>query len=89
MSWPCNIAGLKARRGPPSAIANASLISADSAIASLNGFFAFSVNSSSMSMVNFSCCVDFASLLARRVTRRVTPQPMRAAVRMEAGDACF
>jgi hypothetical protein len=81
-----NITGLAMRRA---AIANASLISACSASARLNGFFAFSVNSPSMSMVNFSCCVDSASLSARRVTRRVTPQPMRAAVRMEAGDACF
>jgi hypothetical protein len=83
------IAGIDARRGLSFAIANASLISAESASARLNGFFAFSVNSPSMSMVNFSCCVDSASLSARRVTRRVTPQPMRAAVRMEAGDACF
>jgi hypothetical protein len=80
------ITGLAARR---IAIANAWLISADRACARLNGFFAFSVNSPSMSMVNVSCCVDFASLSARRVTRSVTPQPMRAAVPMEAGDACF
>jgi hypothetical protein len=83
------IAGNKARRTPRPAIANAWLISAESMSARLNGFFAFSVNSPSMSMVNFSCCVDSASLSARRVTRRVTPQPMRAAVRMKAGDACF
>jgi hypothetical protein len=56
----------------------------------LNAFFAISVNSPSMSMVNVSCCVCSApSPGARGVTRRVTPQPMRAAVRMEAGaDAC-
>jgi hypothetical protein len=57
----------------------------------LNAFFAISVNSPSMSMVNFCCCV--CSALKRSacgVTRRVTPQPMRAAVRMEAGaDACL
>ena len=47
----------------------------------LNGFFANSVNSPSMSMVNFSCCVCFAL----DVTREVTAQPMRSAVRMETG----
>lgn len=47
----------------------------------LNGFFANSVNSPSMSMVNFSCCVPFAL----DVTREVTAQPMRSAVRMETG----
>jgi len=51
----------------------------------LNAFFAISVNSSSMSMVNFSCCVGSAQKsCARGVTRRVTPQPTRAALRMEA-----
>jgi hypothetical protein len=51
----------------------------------LNAFFAISVNSPSMSMVNFSCCVDSAqNPCARGVTRRVTPQPTRAALRMEA-----
>jgi hypothetical protein len=57
----------------------------------LNAFFAISVNSPSMSMVNFSCCVCSAPITgARGVTRRVTPQPMRAAVRMEAGaHACL
>src|ERR1700687_1503335 len=57
----------------------------------LNAFFAFSVNSPSMSMVNFPCCVCSAPTAGTRgVTRRVTPQPMRAAVRMEAGaDACI
>src|ERR1700685_2048088 len=57
----------------------------------LNAFFAISVNSPSMSMVNFSCCVGSApKARARGVTRRVTPQPMRAAVRTEAGaDVCL
>jgi hypothetical protein len=41
----------------------------------LNGFFAISVNSPSMSMVNFCCCVGSAPKAARSVTRRVTPQP--------------
>ena len=47
----------------------------------LNGFFANSVNSPSMSLVNFSCCVRFAL----DVTREVTAQPTRLAVRMETG----
>jgi hypothetical protein len=52
----------------------------------LNAFFAISVNSPSLSMVNFSCCVCSApNPRARGVTRTVTPQPKRAAVRMEAG----
>jgi hypothetical protein len=52
----------------------------------LNAFFAISVNSPSVSMVNFSCCVCSApNRRARGVTRTVTPQPMCAAVRMEAG----
>ena len=52
----------------------------------LNAFFAISVNSPSMSMVNVPCCVCSApKLRVRGVTRRVAPQPMRAAVRMEAG----
>src|ERR1700689_452463 len=57
----------------------------------LNAFFAISVNSPPLSMVNFSCCVCFAPRpCARGVTRRVTPQPMRAAVRTEAGaHACL
>jgi hypothetical protein len=46
----------------------------------LNALFANSVNSLSMSMVNFSCCV----CCAPDVTREVTAQPMRSAVRMEA-----
>jgi hypothetical protein len=57
----------------------------------LNAFFAISVNSRPMSMVNFSCGVCSAlNSCARGVTRRATPQPMRAAVRMKAGaDACL
>src|ERR1700675_4432953 len=52
----------------------------------LNAFFAIYVNSPSVSMVNFSCCVGSVPKgRALGVTRRVTPQPMRAAVRMEAG----
>jgi hypothetical protein len=47
----------------------------------LNAFFANSVNSLSMSMVNFSCCV----CCAPNVTREVTAQPTRSAVRMESG----
>jgi hypothetical protein len=46
-----------------------------------NGFFANSVNSPSVSMVNFSCCVRFAL----DVTRGVAAQPTRSAVRMETG----
>jgi hypothetical protein len=59
--------------------------------ARLNAFFAISVNSPPLSMVNFSCCVG--SVLkpgASGVTRRVAPQPTRAAIRMEAGaHACL
>jgi hypothetical protein len=56
----------------------------------LNAFFAISVNSPPMSMVNFSCCVCSAlTPCACGVTRRVTPQPMRAAVRMEAGAHAY
>src|SRR5258708_35210682 len=52
----------------------------------LNAFFAISVNSPSMRMVNFPCCVGSALIPgARGATRRVTPQPMVAVVRMEAG----
>ena len=47
----------------------------------LNGFFANSVNSPSKSMVNFSCCVRSLP----NVTREVTAQPTRSAVRMETG----
>jgi hypothetical protein len=47
----------------------------------LNGFFANSVNSPSRSMVNFSCCVRSSP----DVTRELTAQPMRSAVRMESG----
>src|SRR3954470_11433103 len=51
----------------------------------LNALFAISVNSPSMSMVNFPCCV-FPALMSRtRGVRRVTPQPTCAAVVMEAG----
>ena len=51
----------------------------------LNALFAISVNSPSMSMVNFPCCVDGAPIsVARGVRRRVTPQP--AVVGMKAGD---
>jgi hypothetical protein len=54
---------------------------------SLNALFAFSVNSSSIRMVNFSCCVEFAltTTSARSVTRIVTPRPTHAALHMEAG----
>ena len=47
----------------------------------LNAFFANSVNSPSLSMVNFSCCVR----ILPDVTREVTAQPTRSAVRMETG----
>lgn len=47
----------------------------------LNAFFANSVNSLSMSMVNFSCCVRTPP----DVTREVTALPTRSAVRMESG----
>jgi hypothetical protein len=47
----------------------------------LNGFFANSVNSPSKSMVNFPCCVRSLP----HVTREVTAQPTRSAVRMETG----
>ena len=46
----------------------------------LNAFFANSVNSPSLSMVNFSCCVR----ILPDVTREVTAQPTRSVVRMEA-----
>src|ERR1700743_208580 len=51
----------------------------------LNAFFAISVNSPSMSMVNFSCCVCAPSSCASGVTRRVAPQPTRMEFRTEAG----
>jgi hypothetical protein len=59
--------------------------------ARLNGFFAISVNSPAMSMVNFSCCVCSApTSCVSGVTRRLAPQPMLAAVRMEVGaHACL
>src|SRR4051812_1723076 len=52
----------------------------------INALFAISVNSPSMSMVNFPFCV-FGALKSRAcgVERRVPPQPMCAAVVMEAG----
>jgi hypothetical protein len=54
--------------------------------APLNAFFAISANSPSMSMVNFSCCVCSApKSCALGVTRGMTAQPMRVAVRTEAG----
>jgi hypothetical protein len=57
----------------------------------LNAFFAISVNSPAMSMVNFSCGVGFArNAGSRGVTRSVPRQPMRAAIQMEAGaHACL
>jgi hypothetical protein len=60
-------------------------------LARLNAFFAISVNSPTMSMVNFSCCVCSAQKSsAFGVTRRMAPQPRYAAVRMEAGaHACL
>jgi hypothetical protein len=52
----------------------------------LNAFFAISANSPSMSMVNFSGCVCSApTSRAPGVTRGLTAQPMRVAVRTEAG----
>jgi hypothetical protein len=57
-----------------------------SLLARLNAFFAISVNSPAMSMVNFSCCVCSAQKsCVSGVTRKMAPQPMCAAVRMEAG----
>ncbi|HET7888000.1 MAG TPA: hypothetical protein VFL62_17390, partial [Bradyrhizobium sp.] len=47
----------------------------------LNCLFANSVNSPSKSMVNFCCCVRPLP----DVTRELTAQPMRSAVRMEIG----
>jgi hypothetical protein len=47
----------------------------------LNAFFANSVNSPSLSMVNFSCCVR----ILPDVTREVTAQPTRSVARMESG----
>jgi hypothetical protein len=52
-----------------------------SAAERLNAFFANSVNSPSMSMVNFSCCVRSTP----DVTREAAAQPTHSAVRMEAG----
>src|SRR3954462_2157149 len=56
----------------------------------INALFAISVNSPSMSMVNFPCCVGVVlNSGARGVRRTVTPQPMRAAVVMEAGADAY
>ncbi len=56
----------------------------------INAFFAISVNSPSMSMVNFPCCVVVALQSgARGVRRTVTPQPMCAAGVMEAGADAY
>src|SRR4029079_16031647 len=52
----------------------------------LNALFAISGNNPLVSMVNFPSCVCSAfRFSASGVTPRVTPQPMRAAVRMKAG----
>jgi hypothetical protein len=54
--------------------------------ARLNAFFAIPVNSPSMGMVNFSCCVCAARKpRAPGVIQSVAPPPRRAAVRMEVG----
>src|SRR5437763_10018507 len=53
----------------------------------LNALFAISVNSPSMSMVNFPCCV-FPRVEVRRAWRKAKsnpPQPTCVAVVMEAG----
>src|SRR6188768_2778385 len=56
----------------------------------INALFAISVNSPSMSMVNFPCCVSGAlKSRACGVRRRVTPQPICAAVLMEAGADAY
>jgi hypothetical protein len=52
---------------------------ATAAAGRLNAFFANSVNSPSMSVVNFSCCS------APNVIRKATAQPTHSAFRMEAG----
>ncbi|MBN9492237.1 hypothetical protein J0H33_02670, partial [bacterium] len=52
----------------------------------INAFFAISVNSPSMSMVNFPCCVDVVLQSgARDVRRTEIPRPTCAAGVMEAG----
>src|SRR5258708_28669633 len=56
----------------------------------LNAFFAISVNSPAMRMVNFSRCVGSALRSgARSVSRRVNPQPTSAAGPMETGGHGF
>src|ERR1700760_938375 len=52
----------------------------------LNAFFAFGVNTPSMSMVNFPCPVGSAwQPAAKGVLRRVTPHPAHAPALKEAG----
>ena len=52
----------------------------------LNAFFAFQVNTPSMSMVNFPCLVRSAwEPAANGMSRRVTPHPARAPAITEAG----
>ena len=57
----------------------------------LNAFFAFAVNTPSMSMVNFPCPVGSAwQPAANGMLRRVTPHPARAPADTEAGaHACI
>src|SRR3978361_906320 len=57
----------------------------------LNAFFAFGVNTPSMSMVNFPCPAGSTSLpAANGMLRRVTPHPVRAPAITEAGaHACI
>src|ERR1700704_4447381 len=52
----------------------------------LNAFFAFAVNTPSMSMVNFSCAAGSAWRPATNgMLRRITPHPAQAPERTEAG----
>jgi hypothetical protein len=52
----------------------------------LNVFFAFAVNTPSMSMVNFPCLASPGSEpAANGMLRRVTPHPVRAPAIKEAG----
>src|SRR5580698_9666708 len=52
----------------------------------LNAFFAFPVNTPSMSMVNFPCLVRSAwEPAANGMLRRVTPHPALAPAKTEAG----
>src|ERR1700709_168427 len=57
----------------------------------LNAFFAFGVNTPSMSMVNFPCPAGSAwQPAAKRMLRRVTPHPAHAPAKPEAGaHACI